>query len=47
MAVEKGYFESLDDLLAQKTDLQLSLPEVCLYIYITVEMFYDGPLSNF
>ncbi|XP_041363495.1 TGF-beta-activated kinase 1 and MAP3K7-binding protein 1-like isoform X2 [Gigantopelta aegis] len=27
MAVEKGYFESLDDLLAQKTDLQLSLPE--------------------
>ena len=29
MSVEKGYFDSIDDVLAVKADLQLQIPEVC------------------
>lgn len=28
IAVEKGFFQSLDDALAEKTELQLQMPEV-------------------
>ena len=35
IAVEKGFFQSLDDALAEKTELQLQLPEVRSKIIIT------------
>ena len=28
MSVEKGYFHSIDDILAEKANLQLQIPEV-------------------
>ena len=28
MSVEKGFFETIDDVLAEKTNLRLQLPEV-------------------
>ena len=30
LAVEKGFFQSIDDSLAEKTEIQLQLPEVGL-----------------
>ena len=32
IAVEKGFFQSLDDALAEKTELQLQMPEVIIAI---------------
>ena len=33
IAVEKGFFQSLDDALAEKTELQLQMPEVHSILY--------------
>lgn len=33
VAVEKGFFQSIDDLLAQKANLQLELPEVVTHYF--------------
>lgn len=33
IAVEKGFFQSLDDALAEKTELQLQMPEVYSILY--------------
>jgi len=35
IAVEKGFFQSLDDALAEKTELQLQMPEVHSIIIFT------------
>ena len=35
IAVEKGFFQSLDDALAEKTELQLQMPEVHSKIIFT------------
>ena len=34
IAVEKGFFQSLDDALAEKWELQLQMPEVLLVTFL-------------
>lgn len=50
IAVEKSYFESIDEQLAARTTLQLQLPEVRLYKYIcivlTVVVYLQLILTN-
>ena len=40
IAVEKGFFQSLDDALAEKTELQLQMPEVHSKIIVTTGTLY-------
>ena len=45
LAVEKGFFQSLDDALAEKTELQLQMPEVDLKIKIFTTYFMPANSS--
>ena len=40
IAVEKGFFQSLDDALAEKTELQLQMPEVHSKIIVTTGTYF-------
>ena len=42
VSVEKGYFDSIDDVLAEKANLQLQIPEVILIVLL---MFYRSSIS--
>lgn len=46
ITVEKGFFQSLDDALAEKTELQLQMPEVHLVIHVfTILIISHGSMS--
>lgn len=46
ITVEKGFFQSLDDALAEKTELQLQMPEVHSEIHVfTVLIISHGSMS--
>lgn len=36
IVVEKGFFQSLDDALAEKTEIQLSMPEVHFVFFLVI-----------
>ena len=40
IAVEKGFFQSLDDALAEKTELQLQMPEVDSKIILSFTSYF-------
>ena len=47
IAVEKGFFQSLDDALAEKTELQLQMPEVHSKIIFTTGTYMYFTPANF
>ena len=49
MSVEKGFFETIDDVLAEKTNLRLQLPEVTNFykFIITLDIVNSTSLASF